>query len=68
MKLTDLLEQELADLLDLPLDKARKWLEIAQSMLLLTPTSPTSERIKRLNMPNKRVGVREEDLPNCHLS
>jgi hypothetical protein len=31
-KLTDLSEQELADLLDLPLDKARKWLEVAKSI------------------------------------
>jgi hypothetical protein len=31
-KLTDLSEQELANLLDLPLDKARKWLEVAKSI------------------------------------
>jgi hypothetical protein len=31
-KLTDLSEQELATLLDLPLDKARKWLEVAKSI------------------------------------
>jgi hypothetical protein len=31
-KLTDLSEQELADLLDLPLDKARRWLEVAKSI------------------------------------
>jgi hypothetical protein len=31
-KLTDLSEQALADLLDLPLDKARKWLEVAKSI------------------------------------
>lgn len=31
-KLTDLSERELADLLDLPLHKARKWLEIARSI------------------------------------
>jgi hypothetical protein len=31
-KLTDLSEQELADLLDLPLDNARKWLKVAKSI------------------------------------
>jgi hypothetical protein len=31
-KLTDLSEQELADLLDLPLDKGRRWLEVAKSI------------------------------------
>jgi hypothetical protein len=31
-KLTDLSEQELAALLDLPLDKARRWLEVAKSV------------------------------------
>jgi len=32
-KLTDLSEQELADLLDLRLDKARRWLEVAKSII-----------------------------------
>jgi hypothetical protein len=31
-KLMELSEQELADLLNLPLDKARKWLEVAKSI------------------------------------
>jgi hypothetical protein len=31
-KLTDLSEQEIADLLDLPLDKARRWLEVAKAI------------------------------------